>query len=203
MAPLNIGIAGYMGAGKSSCIKFLEMPSLLSFNADQIAKSLMLQSPVILQELKKSFGEQVCRDQSIDFMVLGSIVFNSPTALAQLNAIVHPPLLAHLQHLITKDYDSSIRYVLLDAALIPMWNIEPWFDLLIWVDAPAAVRLKRLLERSHGTLAENDLITRMAEQESLFKKSIGYAWLEILNDGDEEKLKDRCAQIKMLLEARC
>ncbi|HMA64805.1 MAG: dephospho-CoA kinase [Fibrobacterota bacterium] len=202
MSPLKIGIAGYMGSGKSSSIKFLEMSSLLSLNADQIAKSLMHQSSAIRQELKKAYGDQVCPDQSIDFTLLGSIVFNSPPALKQLNAIVHPPLLQHLHHLMTKSFDPVIRYVLLDAALIPLWNIEPWFDMLIWVDAPAEVRLKRLIERSHGTLSKNDLQKRMAEQEALFKKSSGYAWFDILNDGTEDDLKSKCTHVKELLEAK-
>jgi len=202
MTPLKIGIAGYMGAGKSSCIKFLEMPSLISLNADHIAKSLMHQSPVIKQELKKSFGEQICPDQSIDFELLGSIVFNSSPALIQLNAIVHPPLLQHLYHLMTNAFEPSIRFVLLDAALIPLWNIESWFDVLIWVDTPAEIRLKRLIERSHGAHSKNDLQKRMAEQEVLFRKSNGYAWIDIQNDGSADELEAKCTQVKAVLEAK-
>jgi dephospho-CoA kinase len=201
MSPLKIGIAGYMGAGKSSCIKFLEMPSLLSFNADQIAKSLMLQSSEIKQELIKTFGEKVCPDKTIDFASLGAIVFNSPPALKQLNAIVHPPLLRQLHHLMTNSYDPAIRFVLLDAALIPLWNIEPWFDLLIWIDAPAVVRLNRIIERSHGALTRTDVLKRMAEQETLFRKSSAYAWIDILNNGSGDDLKARCIQVKTMLEA--
>jgi dephospho-CoA kinase len=202
MAPLKIGIAGYMGAGKSSCIKFLEMPSMISLNADQIAKSLMQQSTGIKQELRKSFGAQVCSDQSIDFGLLGSIVFNSPPALNRLNAIVHPPLLQHVHHLMTKSTDPAIRFVLLDAALIPLWNIESWFDVLIWVDACSEVRLKRLIERSGDVLSEKELMKRMVEQELLFKKSIAYEWVDILNNGTEDELKAKCSQLKVMLEAK-
>jgi dephospho-CoA kinase len=202
MSPLKIGIAGYMGAGKSSCIQLLEMPSLLSLNADQIAKSLMLQSAEIKHELTKQFGEKACPDNNINFKFLGSIVFNSPSALKQFNAIVHPPLLKHLHHLMTESFDPVIRFVLLDAALIPLWNIEPWFDLLIWVDAPAELRLMRLIERSHGALSKNDILKRMNEQETLFRKSSGYTWVDILNNGSGDDLKAKCTEIKVMLEAK-
>ncbi|NLD91560.1 MAG: dephospho-CoA kinase [Fibrobacter sp.] len=202
MSPLKIGIAGYMGSGKSSCIKLLELSSLLSLNADQIAKSLMLESTEIKLELKNAFGEKVCPDQSIDFPLLGSVVFNSPLALKQLNAIVHPPLLLHLHDRMTKPYDPAIRCVLLDAALIPLWKIEHWFDLLIWVDAPAEVRLERLFKRSHGVLSKDDLQKRITEQETLFKKSNGYIWIDILNNGSIDDLKSKCTYVKELLETK-
>ncbi len=202
MSPLKIGIAGYMGSGKSSCIKLLELPSLLSLDADQIAKSLMLESTEIKLELKKTFGENVCPDQSIDFTLLGSIVFNSPVALKKLNTIVHPPLLQHLYHHMTKSYAPAIRCVLLDAALIPLWKIEPWFDLLIWVDAPTELRLERLFKRSQGVLSKNDLQKRITEQETLFKKSNGYMWIDILNNGSIDDLKSKCTHVKELLEAK-
>jgi dephospho-CoA kinase len=202
MSPLKIGIAGYMGAGKSSCIKFLEMPSLLNVNADELAKSLMLQSTEIKLELKKTFGEKACTDTSVDFAFLGSIVFNSSSALKQLNAIVHPPLLQHLHELITGSFDPLIRFVLLDAALIPLWHIESWFDLLIWVDAPSELRLRRLVERSKGALSKENVMKRMTEQESLFRKSSGYEWIDILNNGSGDDLRVKCTQLKALFESR-
>lgn len=202
MSPLKIGIAGYMGSGKSSCTKLLEMASLWSLNADRIAKSLMLESTKIKCELKNAFGEKVSPDQSIDFSLLGSIVFNSPAALKQLNSIVHPPLIQHLYERMNDSFDPAIRYVLLDASLIPLWKIEPWFDLLIWVDAPAEVRLERLFKRSHGALSKNNLLKRIIEQETLFKKSSDYMWIDILNNGSIDDLKFKCTHVKELFEAK-
>ncbi len=76
---------------------------------------------------------------------------------------------------------------ILDAALIPHWGIESWFDVLCWVESPFEQRLARLKARS--SLAEEEIRKRMCMQQELFSEPSGNAWVRIPNEGTPEELE--------------
>jgi dephospho-CoA kinase len=69
---------------------------------------------------------------------------------------VHPRLITLLDE---KLYGAENTLCILDAALIPLWQIEKWFDILIWVRSGFDIRLKRLVSKK--TLPEDIFIKRM------------------------------------------
>ena len=145
MKSIKIALAGYMGSGKTTCARFFADAGAMLINADLEAKALMESEPKILQELKAEFGDSILENDKISYSRLGSIVFGSVEPLLKLNSITHPPLLKKLKKLLSKE-DS--RIVVLDAALIPLWNIDSWFDFRIWVEASRQIRMNRILKKS-------------------------------------------------------
>ena len=75
MAPIKIGVAGYMGSGKSRCAEYLSRRGGSIIDADSLAKGMMNSSPAIKKSLSESFGNDVVVEDRILFDVLGGVVF--------------------------------------------------------------------------------------------------------------------------------
>jgi len=191
-----IGIAGYMGSGKSTCIEMLLKNATAVFDADILAKEFMCNDLSIMEKMISEFGADIYQNKMIDFKILGKIVFNDCVKLRKLNKIVHPPFVEYLRMLIDKKVqEHGDQVILLDAALIPLWKIESWFDHLIWVDASNEVRLMRLSEKYRGTIKIDELNRRINEQQCLFGKSDSYKWNTIQNNLSIDEYKNSCFQL--------
>ena len=126
-------------------------------------------------------------DGAISFGALGTIAFDSVENLSTLNAIVKPPrVVKALERLMADIHD---RDIILDAALLPLWHVEPLFDACLWVEARPDVRLERLL-RSRPDLSEAALAKRMRLQQAVLEEpgSSG-KWTKIDNSNSVEALE--------------
>ncbi len=184
MSRINLGIAGYMGSGKSVCAGYLSRFGGSLIEADAVAKEVMNTDTEIKDRLIAHFGGDIVRDDAIQYTVLGTVAFQSMANLLQLNAIVHPPLLLSLQKVLA---ETQGQLCIIDAALIPLWHIEDWFDGLLWIDAPAGLRAKRVLKK--GVLGEAELQNRMTLQEGLFSEPKGKNWITVKNSGTKSEFE--------------
>jgi dephospho-CoA kinase len=178
MDRVAIGVAGYMAAGKSVAAQWLAEQGARVVDADAEAKRFMNDSADIRRKLVSSFGDDVVRGEQIDSAKLGAISFNSFANLLQLNGIVHVPLQKHFEQLLHAD---TSPLIVMDAALIPMWRVEAWFDVVYWIEASAGVRLERLKQKS--ALPEDELCRRMDLQGRLFPPPVRPQWRRIANEG--------------------
>jgi dephospho-CoA kinase len=182
----RIGIAGYMGAGKSACAaRCAETTGMRIIDADAEAKLLMENDSRIRDELVRVYGPTIDKNGVLNFAALGATAFASPADMEKLNRIVHPRLLQRLHDCVFSRPGPSI----LDAALIPLWRIEDWFDCCLWVHAPSELRRSRLVSKTG--LPEAHLRQRMLVQEALVAEPSGARWPFIVNDGTFDELKNR------------
>jgi len=192
MALQRIGIAGYMGAGKSTAARLLAAQAdAVIVDADQEAKTLMAADQGIRQELVLAFGGSIIGKDDLSFAALGKIVFSSREKLLQLNTIVHPPLVQRLRRILFGPRNN--RNSILDAALLPLWNIESWFDTCLWIHAPFEKRLERL-RQTRGDLDEHALRDRMRMQEESLRAPDRTPWRRLRNDGSIERLAEALRQ---------
>jgi len=175
----RIGIAGYMGAGKSTCAHSFKSDAALVIDADAEAKSMMAQSREILDGLRGAFGDSITGSDGPRFDVLGRLAFESAESLRKLNAVTHPPLVSRIEQLVR---GCAKPLCVLDAALIPLFGIEPWFDLRVWVEAPFDVRRRRLQTKLPG-MDESELVRRMRLQEEIMPVPAGGLWQKIPDGG--------------------
>jgi dephospho-CoA kinase len=161
---MRIGIAGYMGAGKTTCARLFcsggERAARI-IDADAEAKALMARDREMQERLRDAFGGQVIDGSGVRSDELGRVAFASAESLLKLNSIVHPPLVRYLEPLVL---GCTEPICILDAALIPLLGIERWFDLRVWVDASFETRFERL-KLKRGDLDEGELVRRMKMQE--------------------------------------
>jgi len=197
MSIVRIGIAGYMGAGKSTCVQLMTNDKTVVVDADKEAKWLMTNDFIIKNALFKEFGDLIRDCDSINFGNLGKIAFSNLSALLRLNNVVHPPLIQLLRELLFDENveNSGQNTIILDAALIPLWNIENWFDYLLWIESPHQTRFERLMKKYEGRIDSNELDRRMKLQEQLFDSPGSKKWKIIQNVDEISKIKD-CLKIR-------
>ena len=186
-----VGLAGYMGAGKSTCASYLKSKNAYIIDADLEAKQMMLSNLEIKNTLIKTFGSYIIVDEKLNFNRLGKLAFNSIDDLKQLNSIVHPPLIQMLESKITQLINTKTEYydlVALDAALLPMWKFPLKFDLLIWVDSSYQYRFQRLNAKLFDKLSAQEIEQRMRFQQILFEAPKTSPWVTVYNNSTIEDL---------------
>jgi dephospho-CoA kinase len=169
-----------MGAGKSECSRILSEEGYRVIDGDSEAKKVMMADPDIRRRIAETFGAETVDENGIDFRKLGAVAFSTPERLRELDTIVHPPLLRHLHGMV---HEQDTTLIALDAALIPLWRIEAWFDLLLWVTTSFEIRLQRL-KAARPDLAEAAIVRRMQRQEQEFSVPPETNWRYLDNSGD-------------------
>ena len=88
---LIIGLTGNIATGKTAVMRLAAERGALTLDADKIVHELMDHNPEIQAAIAIAFGSEVRReDGRIDRRALGQIVFNDPTALRDLETMLHP-----------------------------------------------------------------------------------------------------------------
>lgn len=182
-----------MGAGKSSLVAILGETGIETIDADKEAKQLMRSDEQVGRELRHAFGADIFHGSELDFGILGRAAFGSIRNLTRLNLIVHPRLLVCLRDRVAM----AAKGVVLEAALLPLWRVEGWFDELFWVHASETVRLARLLA-SRTDIAEPMLRGRMEMQERLFGEPVSPRWTKVDNEGAMEELRTKVRRLGLL-----
>jgi dephospho-CoA kinase len=181
-----VGVSGYMGAGKSTVADRLSAGGAMVIDVDSVAKQLMCRDDEIRMKIARTFGSDIVGDAAIDFARLGGRAYVTLDTIEQLNRIVHPLLL----HELARRREACEGHAcIFDAALIPYWHIESWFDTCIWVEASADVRFRRLEKKL--SLDTDALKKRMDLQQALFEKPRGAPWREVRNEGPLSDLESR------------
>jgi dephospho-CoA kinase len=143
--------------------------------------------PKLQLGLKSAFGESIVDDGTIRFSELGRKAFSSADTLLTLNKIIHPPLVKHLEPLVR---NNQKPHSILDAALIPLWHIESWFDLCVWVDLPFETRLERLMAK-RVDIEESPLRHRMRLQEEVMPTPQSSRWIKLPDSECEQYIRSR------------
>ena len=149
--PKIIGLTGGIGSGKTTVANLFASLGIPVFNADDAAKQLMQNSPILKNQLIQQFGDKVYEQGQLNKSYLASIVFADPEKLAILNSIVHP---VTIQAALDWAQQQTSPYVIKEAALIFESNASEGLDFVIGVKAPLALRIERVMKRDQCTQAE-------------------------------------------------
>jgi dephospho-CoA kinase len=190
-SPLVVGVAGIMGAGKSTVAKVFEEIGAARINADMIGKEL-LNSPEMKRAIIEAFGRGVAgADGEIDTAKLGRAAFRNADSAQKLSELTREPLIARIKAKISELRDSS-DMIVVDAALLPEWDSKDWVDVLVVVDSCEDDSVRRSC--SGRRFGSANVRRRMKHQFSRREKT-GCADVIIPNYGSLEQLRQRAQKV--------
>ena len=155
---------------------------------------LIENDPVIQKKIVEAFGDAITTDgKTISREKLAALVFANTESRHQLNALLHPAIIAEVGRQCTALQDSGHTAVLVEAALIGESGAkDPWIEALILVLASEEIRIERLMQFRNFTREEAQ--RRIAAQTPPEKKAVFADWV-IDNNGDQKALQTRVLQV--------
>lgn len=170
--PLQIGITGGIGSGKSLVCRIFALLGVPVYDADSHAKKLMTTDGILISGIKKEFGDLSYHpDGALNRKYLADHVFHNEKKLALLNSLVHPRVGADYEQWVQQHH--MHRYVLKEAALLFEAGSAKTLDQIIVVHAPEALRIKRVLERdAHRTVEQiREIVGKQMPEDEKLKRA--------------------------------
>jgi dephospho-CoA kinase len=188
-----IGLTGGIGSGKSTVSQYLAELGAVIIDADKVGHEAFQRGTETWREVVATFGRHILTPKGeIDRKKLGAIVFDNPTALTQLNRIMHPKMRDMMKAQIDEYRRQGVAVVVLEAAILIEANWTPLVD-EVWVTtAPESVVLERL-KKQRG-LAEEQTLARIRSQLSN-EERLKHANVVITNKGNLEEVKTRVKEL--------
>jgi dephospho-CoA kinase len=160
--PFQIGITGGIGSGKSTICKIFTCLGVPVYDADSRAKSIMTTDGILIEQIKKEFGDLAyLSDGSLDREYLSRVIFENQEKRTLLNQMVHPRVAADTDRWLDQNREAS--YVVREAALLIESGAYLRVDKVLFVTAPEELRIKRVLARDPHRLRE-EVVKIMATQ---------------------------------------
>lgn len=181
---LVVGLTGGIGSGKSAVSAMLAARGAVIVDADVLARQVVEPGGPAYQGVVDRFGPSVVRaDGTLDRPALAAIVFSDAGALADLNALTHPPVKALIAERLAEQ-SSGEAVVVLVIPLLAESGRYPVAGVMV-VDCPEDVAVRRLVE--HRGMTEDAARRRVAAQASRADR-LAIADHIITNDGSVDDL---------------
>jgi dephospho-CoA kinase len=159
---LRVGLTGGLGSGKTTVAGIFRSLGAQVMEADTVGRAMMQPGEAVYGEIVRVFGPAVVRaDGTLDRHKLATIAFTDGR-LAELNAIVHPPVIAAQRRWMdaleqeqpnaVAIYETALLFEASKTARTRHWQER--FDRRILVTAPEALRIARYVARMGGPDAD-------------------------------------------------
>jgi dephospho-CoA kinase len=183
---LLVGLTGGIGAGKSAVAARLAELGALVIDSDRLAREVVAPGTDGLAEVVARFGVGVLTSGGeLDRAAVARLVFGDDSQRRALEQIVHPRVRARAAELAAAAPPDAV--VVNDVPLLVESGLADTFDLVVVVEAPAAVRMARLT-RDRGW-DEGQVRSRIAAQ-ATDEERRAMADVVILNDGSLAELRE-------------
>ncbi|MBC9935243.1 MULTISPECIES: dephospho-CoA kinase [unclassified Leucobacter] len=161
-----IGLTGGIASGKSTIARRLAEHGAVHLDADQLARDVVAPGTPALAQIARRFGRGIITgDGELDRAALGALVFSDGSALEDLESIVHPAVQELTRRLMReageRDPDAVVVY---DVPLLVEAGVDHPWDLIVVADAPAEMRVERLM--AHRGMSAADARARVRNQAS-------------------------------------
>lgn len=146
--PKIIGLTGSIGMGKSTVAAMFEAEGVPVFDADAEVRAMQGPGGELLAAIEHEIPGSTGPD-GLDRDMVGKIVFADPSALARLEAIVHPAVAARREAFLIEHAGAPL--VLFDIPLLFEKGGHELVDHVVVVSAPADIQRERVLAREGMT----------------------------------------------------
>ena len=140
-----LGIAGYIGSGKTLAGKFFEELGAEFIDADKVVDDIYQKGKGGYRKIVDYFGNDFLdKDGEIDRGKIAKFVFGNPKKLEILNNLIHP-LVAHD---VQKRIDASnAQIIVIEAIYFKPKSLGKLVDKILWISCRKDVLAKRVLKR--------------------------------------------------------
>ena len=186
--PWIMAVTGGIGAGKSTfCRLMARKPGVVRLDADAVVHRMLREDAEVKRAVAARFGAGVLRpDGSVDREQLGTLAFANRERLADLEAVLHPRVLAELGRRVDAlKRAGAAAIVLIEIPLLAESGVPPWCDGVATVEAPREMRIARLKARG---LSMETIKRRLARQAGAARRK-ALADLVIENRGGRGELE--------------
>jgi dephospho-CoA kinase len=187
---LRIGVTGLMASGKTDVARAFQEHGARVLSGDALGWDV-LHEPDVRERVGAIFGRSVfAPDGSVNRRALGRIVFRDAAEMDRLNALVQPVLERRVREAIEAPLGEGV--LILDAALLSLWNLEPDLDGVVEVLAPEESRIARLA--ASKSFSREEARERILGQKVPPVRGARRHW-RIQNDGDRAELLRRAGEV--------
>ena len=149
-----IGLAGRAGSGKSAVARYLaRKPAVEWIDLDAVAWDTYTAGTAVYEHLLEAFGKEIVSESGeIDRIRLAEAAFANRENQETLNAIVHPAVSDAVGVIIREHRQKGTEILLIEGALLASspYVDRSAYDLVLWLDVPDDVRMKRLQAIGRG-----------------------------------------------------
>lgn len=195
----RVGLTGNIASGKSTVARVWADQGAAVIDADVLAREAVAPGSDGLARVREAFGEAVMAGDRLDRPALGRIVFSDPSARGRLEAIVHPEVARLREAEEARLRETGEEIVVHDIPLLYEVGLGDAFDMVVLVDAPAAVRAERLVRDRGMEQSEAEAVIG-AQMPSAEKRARADRVLD--NDGTIEALRGAARALWEEIEGR-
>lgn len=191
---LRVGLTGGVASGKSRLAALLAELGAAVRDADDVVAALYRPHSAGSLAVAGEFGHGVlASDGSVDRTRLAARVLGDPPARRRLEKLVHPlvqqALAAWLAELAKSPVAPAVAVV--EAALLVETGSWRWYDRLVVVEAPVAMRRQRALAAGWGEQAFTSVVAAQATDAA--RRAV--ASYVLVNDGGGAELEERASRL--------
>ena len=194
--PIAVAITGGIGAGKTEALHAFARHGAATISSDDIVHALLREDPEVREALLEHFGTGILDDaDNIDRAAISAIVFEDREALAWLEALLHPRVVAH--YLAWRESLAELpnppAVAATEVPLLYEVGGDSRFDVVVVITAPEDVRGDR--PRVVGATRREARL--LPDEEKVARADFAY-----VNDGTRRQLDDFVAETMQTLAAR-
>lgn len=181
--PIQLGLTGGIGSGKSTVASILANAGAAVLDADAISRSLTQPGGRAIPGILAEFGEQLIDPLgAMDREAMRALVFSNPQSKRQLEAILHPLIGQIFQEKTNAAMAAGQACLVYDVPLL-VESGERWRRQVDWVcvvDCDVETQIQRVMTRSQ--LNRTD-VERIISQQASRQLRLACADIVIFNEG--------------------
>ena len=154
-----IGITGSIACGKSLVSNYLQEKGYTIIDADKIGH-MALENDEVKKQLVNKFGKSILKDNEVNRVTLGKLVFENNENLKELNNIIHPQIRKNISEQIQVHKNEKLVFV--DVPLLFEAKFDDLVEKIIVISLDEKIQLERLMNRD--SLSKEEALQRIKSQ---------------------------------------
>lgn len=150
MSSYIIGLTGGIACGKTNLTDALKKAGAPVVDADEVSRAVTADGGAALPALRAAFGDAIFSGPSLNRRALGEMVFADEEKRAQLNALLHPIIIAECQ----RQLDAIAGPAVYSVPLLYECGLETGCNEIWCAYIPQKEQISRLMARDHITRAQ-------------------------------------------------